>query len=86
MTNVLKHKHDQRVKTAVYRTANTIMQLEKGKDVVFGGVCKAEDVPKPSSKYSPPPAKSPLLSPVTGSDALRPLPLQTSASTWAPSW
>jgi hypothetical protein len=83
MTHVLRALYRVK-KGSIPYTANAIVQLEKGKDVVFGGVCKAEDVPKPSIKYSPPPAKSPFLSP--GSDALGPPPLQSSASTWAPSW
>ena len=33
------------------------MPCEKGKEVVFGGVCKAADVPTPTVKYSAP-AKS----------------------------
>eukprot|EP00802_Teleaulax_amphioxeia_P007951 Tamp_07959.p1 GENE.Tamp_07959~~Tamp_07959.p1 ORF type:complete len:703 (+),score=111.81 Tamp_07959:45-2153(+) len=47
-------------KTRVFKPnsgGNTIMPCEKGKEVVFGGVCKAADVPTPTVKYSAP-AKS----------------------------
>ena len=56
-THTHTHTHTHACMHACIHAGNTIMPCEKGKEVVFGGVCKAADVPTPTVKYSAP-AKS----------------------------